>query len=86
MYITNITTNDLDNITDLNTTNDSNICTNIEKNIDNIIPSLLSTIPHGLSYDNTLWFIIFFFEFDGIHIKKTFNKIQIKNTYKYKNV
>ena len=43
MYITNVT--DYDNMTD----DYNNNCTNSEKNIDIIIPSLLSTIPCGLS-------------------------------------
>ena len=54
MYVTDVT-NDYNNITDLNTTNNyDNItftnCTNNENNIDIIIPSLLLTIPCGLSF------------------------------------
>ena len=49
MYPANITTNDYDNNTDLNTTNVYNNCTNNENNIEKIIPTLFLTIPCGLS-------------------------------------
>ena len=51
MYVTKITTNDYDNITDLNTTNNRTFsnCTVNENNVDIIIPTLLFTIPCGLS-------------------------------------
>ena len=45
MYITNITTNDYDKIT-----NDYIICTDKENNIDKIKPTPLLTIPCGLSF------------------------------------
>ena len=49
MYVTNITTNDYDNITnDYNNITDN--CTNNETNIDIIIPTILLTIPCGLSF------------------------------------
>ena len=53
MYITNIT-DDYDNITSSNYTDYDNMtqtnCTNTENNIDIIIPSLLLTVPCGLSF------------------------------------
>ena len=48
MYVTNITTKDYDEITDLSTTNDYKNCTDNENNVDIILPSLLLTIPCGL--------------------------------------
>ena len=55
MYVNNITdlntTNNCDNITDLNTTNNiTDNCTDNENNIDIIIPTLLLTIPYVLSF------------------------------------
>ena len=50
MYITKLTTNDYDNITNLYTTNHYNNCTNNQNNIDIIIPTILLTIPCGLSF------------------------------------
>ena len=47
MYVTNITTNDYDNITDVNITDN---CTINENNIHKNIPILLLTIPCGLSF------------------------------------
>ena len=48
------TSNEYDNFTDLNTTNDYNNgtynCTINESNIDIIIPTLIFTIPCGLSF------------------------------------
>ena len=47
------TTNDYDKITDIITTNEYNItdnCTINENNMDIIIPTLLLTIPCGLSF------------------------------------
>ena len=46
MYVTKIA-DDYDNITDLNF---SNNCTDNENNIDIIIPTLLLTIPFGISF------------------------------------
>ena len=50
MYITNFT--DYDIMTDdyNNTLSINNICTNSEKNIDFVIPTLFLTIPCGLSF------------------------------------
>ena len=52
--MTNITTNGYDKITDLKTTNDfvnnTDNCTNNENNIVIFIPTLLLTIPCGLSF------------------------------------
>ena len=54
MNVTDITdlntTNDCDNITDLKASNDYNNCTDYENNIDIIIPTLLLTVPCGLSF------------------------------------
>ena len=50
MYITNITTNDCDSITDLKTTNEYNNCTDNENNIEISLPTILLTIPCGFSF------------------------------------
>ena len=59
MYIKNITKNDYDNIIDLITTNDYNNCTNNENNIDIIIPTILLTIPCGLSFLYMMSFMVY---------------------------
>ena len=48
MYITNVT--NFDNMTDEYTDTFSSNCTNNEKNIDKIIPTLLLTRPCALSF------------------------------------
>ena len=52
--MTNLTTNDYDNIPDLHTTNDyinpTDSCATKENSFDLIIPTLLLTTPCGLSF------------------------------------
>ena len=49
MYVTNNTTNDNENYTN-GYNNITDNCTNNENNFDRIIPTLLLTIPCGLSF------------------------------------
>ena len=64
MYIANVT-NDYDNITSSNYTDYGNMtltnCTNNENKIDKIIPTLLLTIPCGLSFLGLTGLMIYIF-------------------------
>ena len=57
MYITNVT--DYDNMTDDYNNTFSFNCTTNENNIDTIIPSLLLTIPRGLSFSCLMSFMVY---------------------------
>ena len=60
MYVTNVT-NDYDNITnDYDNISSLSNCTDSEFNIDIIIPSLLLTIPCGLSFLCLLSPVVYF--------------------------
>ena len=62
MNVTNIT-DDYDNITSINSTGFDNmtvfICTNNEKKIDIIVPTLLITIPCGISFSCLKSFMVY---------------------------
>ena len=71
MYITNVTDYDIitsSNYSDYDNITDTNICTDNENNIDIIIPTLIFTLPCGLSFLCIISFMVYTL------VKTLFNK------------